>query len=232
MSRIKRDEFLQCAGSVDMTPHYVTRRFAELVAALMKLHCSSATEIGSSSASLGIAGGGDSMLLGDLQQIRVEMTNLLEKLAVALSGAKEQKVFLINNLDLILSVFQDRRLPSNDEVQKYEDMLMQQRELFAEEEVKHAFPRLISFVLLTEQQIANEAIAPGAGRARVTVDESVVEGLIRDFSNSWKIGIQQINDDVLVYFANFRNGMEILKQVKEFIKTMIFFAHRNAFAIN
>lgn len=36
---------------------------------------------------------------------------------------------------------------------------------------------------------------------------------MRDFSANWKLGIQQINDDVLVYFANFRNGMEILKQV-------------------
>jgi len=34
-----------------------------------------------------------------------------------------------------------------EEVQKFEDMLMQQRELFAEEEIKGSFPRLISFVV-------------------------------------------------------------------------------------
>jgi len=27
-------------------------------------------------------------------------------------------------------------------------------------------------------------------------------------------GIEQINTDVLAYFSNFRNGMEILKQVR------------------
>jgi hypothetical protein len=36
---------------------------------------------------------------------------------------------------------------------------------------------------------------------------------VKDFASSWRGGIQQINDDVLAYFANFRNGMEILKQV-------------------
>jgi hypothetical protein len=36
---------------------------------------------------------------------------------------------------------------------------------------------------------------------------------VREFASSWRTGIQQINDDVLSFFANFRNGMEILKQV-------------------
>jgi len=36
---------------------------------------------------------------------------------------------------------------------------------------------------------------------------------VREFSSGWRTGIQQINDDVLAYFADFRSGMEILKQV-------------------
>jgi vacuolar protein sorting-associated protein 52 len=47
----------------------------------------------------------------------------------------------------------------------------------------------------------------------ITLDDAVVEGIIRDFAANWRTGIQQINDDVLTYFANFRNGFEILKQV-------------------
>lgn len=46
----------------------------------------------------------------------------------------------------ILSVFQERRV-GGEEVQRFEDLLMQQRELFAEEEVKASFPKLVSFVL-------------------------------------------------------------------------------------
>lgn len=107
----------------------------------------------------------------------------------------------------MLQVFQERRVMS-DEVQKLEDMLMQQRELFAEEALKDIFPRLVSFVLQTEQ-----AMASSTSTERFNLDEALVESLVREFASSWRTGIQQINDDVLKYFANFRNGMEILKQV-------------------
>ena len=40
-----------------------------------------------------------------------------------------------------------------------------------------------------------------------------MEGLVREFAASWKSGIEAINQDVLSFFSNFRNGMEILKQV-------------------
>lgn len=45
-------------------------------------------------------------------------------------------------------------------------------------------------------------------------DEAVVEGLVREFAASWKSGIEAINQDVKSFFSNFRNGMEILKQVR------------------
>eukprot|EP00957_Ditylum_brightwellii_P112596 8582960-Ditylum_brightwellii.AAC.1 len=45
------------------------------------------------------------------------------------------------------------------------------------------------------------------------VNPNVVEALVCEFSTSWKTNIEQINRNVLSYFSNFRNGMEILKQV-------------------
>ena len=81
------------------------------------------------------------------------------------------------------------------------------KELFAEEEVKQAFPRLVSFVAQTEQLINS---SEGAG---AELDETIVESLVRDFASSWRTGITMINDDVLAYFSNFANGTEILKQV-------------------
>jgi vacuolar protein sorting-associated protein 52 len=56
-------------------------------------------------------------------------------------------------------------------------------------------------------------MATSSTTERFNLDESLVESLVREFASSWRTGIQQINDDVLKYFANFRNGMEILKQV-------------------
>lgn len=70
---------------------------------------------------------------------------MLEKLSALLPNQKERRVFFINNYDQILSVFQERNIMC-EEVQQFEDLLMKQRELFAEEEIKNSFPKLIVFV--------------------------------------------------------------------------------------
>lgn len=192
-------------GPIDLSPHYVSKRYAELVSSVFFLQ--------TGSDSMGVGGGGEKMLEHDIHLMRSEMALLLEKLSSLIPNPKEQKVFFINNFDQILSVFQDRRVVS-EEVQKFEDILLQQRELFAEEEIKTSFPRLISFVVQTEHAMTELATSSGGGGSvSLSLDEVLVEGLVRDFSVNWRSGIQQINDNVLAYFANFRNGMEILKQV-------------------
>ena len=202
-------------GTIDLTPHYVSRRYAEFVSSILTLQ-------GGSGDSFGIAGGGENMLMMNLKQLRVEIINLLERLGSQLSSGKEQKVFLINNIDQMLSVFGERRVMS-EEVEKLEDMLMQQSELFAEEALREAFPQLLSFVLQTERTMAAAGMTAGqgkgagagtgAGAGSFSLDAGVVGGLVKDFASSWRTGIQQLNDDILSYFTNFRNGMEILKQV-------------------
>jgi hypothetical protein len=202
-------------GPIDLAPHYVSRRYAELVSSVFFLQAAGAD-------SMGVGGGGEHMLLHDIHQMRAEITLLLEKLAQLITNPKEQKVFFINNFDQILSVFQERRVVS-DEVQKFEDILMRQREVFAEEEIKSAFPRLVSFVVQTEAAMNELAVASSSSfssssssssaSTAMVLDEGIIEGIVRDFSVNWRSGIQQINDNVLSFFANFRNGMEILKQV-------------------
>jgi vacuolar protein sorting-associated protein 52 len=130
---------------------------------------------------------------------------LLERLAGNFSNIKDQRVFFINNFSLVLDIFQERQLMS-EEFNNFETLLLTQRELFAEEEVKTFFPRLVAFVMQTEQQMAGV-------EGKIPLDETIVADLVREFAANWRSGAQQINDDVLVYFANFRNGMEILKQV-------------------
>ena len=193
-------------GPVDLSPHYISKRYAELVSSVFFLQ--------TGSESMGIGGSGESLLKYDIHTMRTEIALLLEKLSKQIPNLKEQKVFFINNFDQILSIFQEKRIVS-EEMQKFEDILMQQREIFAEEEIKNAFPRLISFVIQTENAMY-ELENNGNGNYQqnsLVLDEVLVEGLVRDFSVNWRSGIQQINDNVLAYFANFRNGMEILKQV-------------------
>jgi hypothetical protein len=183
-------------GAIDLTPHYVSRRYAELVSSILTLQ--------TGSDSLGVGGGGESMLAQDLGILRTEMIALMDRMSGTFTSAKDQKVFFINNYDQILGVFQERRI-INEETQKFEDLLMQQRALFAEEEIKSSFPRLVSFVVQTEQAVQGSS-------GTLSLDEVIVESLVREFASNWRSGIQSINDNVLAYFANFRNGMEILKQ--------------------
>jgi vacuolar protein sorting-associated protein 52 len=135
--------------------------------------------------------------------------DLLEKLAATISSNRDRKVFFINNLDCMLNIFTERRVQS-EEVQRFDELLLRQREMYVEEELAGSFPKLIAFVLETERSLVS---ADRAAAASGLVDEKTVEGLVRDFAANWRGNIQTINDNVLQYFGNIRNGMEILKQV-------------------
>ena len=149
------------------------------------------------------------MLVTDLENLLEETVLLLERLAEVHSTNKKKSIFLINNYDQILCIFQERRV-AGKEVNRFAELLMQQRELFVEEELLQGFSKMIAFVQQTEMQFARSA----AGQEKkVDVNQAVVEGLVREFATSWKQHIELINRNVLSYFSNFRNGMEILKQV-------------------
>ena len=117
----------------------------------------------------------------------------------------------------------------DDDYRSFHKLLLLHKEYFAEEEIKSSFPRLVSFVKQTEQMLnnandvstgatASASASSGASKdhsslsLELELDEGIVESLVREFSNNWRQGVQQINDDILAYFANFRNGMEIMKQ--------------------
>lgn len=192
-------------GAIEMTPHYITRRYSEFSAAVLTLHNSfEGCNFGT----------GDEMLLNDLATLRAEMVGLLGRLSDELPTAKGKMVFLINNYDQVLSLFQERRILS-EETTRFEELLSQQREQFVEEELLVSFGRMIAFVQQTEAQMADGggSAAGASSSSSSPVDTALVETLVRDFAASWKSGIEQINHDVMEYFSNFRNGMEILKQV-------------------
>jgi len=162
-------------------------------------------------------GSAGDMLLNDLSRLLDETVLLLERLADCHSTNKRKIVFLINNLDQIISIFQERRVLGS-EMNRFVDLLMQQRELFVEEELLQGFSKIIAFVQQTEQHMLRPQYSGSSNKAaiednKMDVNVQVVDSLVREFSSTWKQGIEQINRNVLSFFANFRNGMEILKQV-------------------
>ena len=193
-------------GGVDLHPHYVSRRYAEFTATCLALHAAPGMEV-----HLGLHSGGEDMLLNDVKTLTKEVLTLLQRLAERQRGPKERYVFLINNYDQVLNVFHERRV-DGEERRMFEDALAQQRELFVEEELRSGgYGRLIAWVKEMEAGVLSGA--PGPDGTYSGVDVRQAEALVRDFAATWKAGIEGINQDVMAYFANFRNGMEILKQV-------------------
>ena len=230
-------------GTVDLHPHYVTRRFAEFACSvLLVLHSKampiqqqqgnktptnaqpsssfispvpssgsklfSPTMFGSPVSGAEMAKTAGDKLLEDLLEMNHEFMALLERLSDEQTTQIKRVVFLINNLDLVVSIFQERRVVGR-EFNFFVEHLMRQREMFVEEELlATGFSKLIAFVQQTEAQLA----ATPKGDA-YDVNVQVVESLVLDFASQWKTNIELINRNVLSYFSNFRNGMEILKQV-------------------
>ena len=210
-------------GTIDTTPHYVSRRYAEFAAAILTLTKGlEAAAVAPVSAAAGAGGGvgkqqqpdlfspvksgGEEMLRADMSALHQEVVKLLHGMASTHTVAKSRTVFLLNNYDQIICIFNERKV-SNEELAKFEDKLMQQRELFVEEELAGSYAKMIAFVKQTEAQL--KATASGG---ELNIDTALVESLVKQFSGNWKQGIETINKNVLSYFSNFKNGTEILKQ--------------------
>mmetsp|Transcript_14509 Transcript_14509/g.21552 ORF Transcript_14509/g.21552 Transcript_14509/m.21552 type:complete len:161 (+) Transcript_14509:1775-2257(+) len=110
-------------------------------------------------------------------------------------------VFLINNYDLILTVFKERAI-LDEEFETFEEMLNEERANFVDEALKQRYGRLIVFVQ------SNENLSEGD-----PINESLASLLARDFAGTWKSALEEINQEVLSSFSSFRNGMEVLKEV-------------------
>ncbi|KAJ0412752.1 hypothetical protein ATCC90586_002382 [Pythium insidiosum] len=216
-------------GAIDLHPHYVIRRYAEFAASVLSLSHSAQPpqHSGASSHEREVTtmssvhmqeNGAGEMVLNNLAQLREEIRGLLGRLAEQHKTPKERCVFLINNYDLVITQFQEKRIIS-DETAKFEELLATQRERFVEEELMTWYGKMIQFVRQNEGLVLGKtgsgstSSAPAASAGKVEVDTAQIERIVRDFASTWKSGIEKMNGNILKYFSNFRNGMEILKQV-------------------
>ena len=57
----------------------------------------------------------------------------------------------------------------------------------------------------------NEPLLERGQKDKVRVDEHRVQQLVRGFANTWKKSIEDLNQDIMHSFTNFRNGTTILQ---------------------
>jgi len=183
-------------------PHLVTRRFAELAASLYFLSSQEDTGLPDN-------------LQQPLSTMRQEFCTLLSAMANRLDGQDSGLVFLVNNYDLVLTVFHERHL-SRSATSVFEDLHSDQVQKFVESQLMRHFPELVTFVKNTEPAVAHiDETARGSGGPSPPpgVDVQKMEQVVRSFAANWKKERDQIHQYVMVSFSNFSNGMGILKQV-------------------
>ena len=215
-------------GAGDIHPHLVSRRYAEFTCSILLIlnrgrkPSMSEDEVADgkgdpfdSAKNPSHRGSAGDMLMNDLDSMVEEMVLLLKRLSDVHTSNKKKIVFMINNLDQIINIFKERRV-AGKELNRFNELLLRQREMFVEEELLQSFSKMIAFVQQTEAHMSG-ITAPRGSRGVAApadvVNPDVVESLVLEFSSNWKTGIEQINRNVLSYFSNFRNGMEVLKQV-------------------
>ena len=128
-------------GAVELHPHYMTRRYSEFAASIHTLHDNFCK-----------AGMADDRVPDNLTSLRVAVESCLTRLAAEHGTGKAQIIFLINNYDQILSLF-DERSVTGDDTTRFRELVAQQIAQYIEEELSESYGRLIAFVKQIEARV-------------------------------------------------------------------------------
>lgn len=183
--------------SLDMRPHYITRRYAEFSGAVMVLHEKFPLE------------GVDTLML----QLQDEVEKVILKMAAVFHHRKDQLIFLINNYDMMLSVLSEKTREDSRECERLKELLGQRTGEYIEEVLAPHFGGMLTFVRETDHLIANNNID-----ALKDYEKKVVP-LVRSFSSTWRKSVERLNNEVMQCFTNFRTGTVVLQRALETLIT-------------
>lgn len=173
----------------DMNPHYITRRYAELSAAIISIDMNYPNEL-------------VTKLLAELLE---EVQCFILRLAAVFANRKEQLVVLINNYDLALSIITERIRNNCKEVDTFRTLLDAKSVEYVEEILSPHFGGIIQYVkegeLLIEQNHLDE----------LKKQENRQKMLVQSFCNEWKSSLEIINRTVLSSFPNLVTGSSLLQ---------------------
>ncbi|XP_041480934.1 vacuolar protein sorting-associated protein 52 homolog [Lytechinus variegatus] len=179
----------QKLGSIDVRPHYITRRYAEYSGAIVNLNETFP----------------DERVNRLLLKLQSEVENFILRMAAEFPSRKEQLIFLINNYDMMLNVITECTSEDSREAESFRQLLDARTQEFIEEVLAPHFGGMMSFVKDAENRIER-------GQAdHLKTQERHVEQLVRGFSSGWKQAIELINQEIMRSFTNFKNGTSILQ---------------------
>lgn len=200
-----------CAG------HYVTRRYAELLASILVLN----KEFPSALKHFGID--------KEMKPLRVAVSSLLGRLGDLLPDQQEKVLFLINNYDIILSVaaaaaaattedaeakaeaVQD--IINSQDTQHFESLLSGMTDKYVNMQLQKHFSGLLQFI--KKYSLPDAATGVLQVSAQPQCEPRVIEELLKDFAEDdyWKKQVETINKEIMKSFHNFETGTMVFQKV-------------------
>eukprot|EP01133_Synstelium_polycarpum_P010159 gene10159-11836_t len=188
-------------------PHYVIRRYAELIGSVSTLYEH-------------LPADALPIVKENLDMMRAVMSRLIIKLSEEIKEKTNKSIFLLNNFDLILTILTDKDNPNNIDDKEYYTLLYdQESEMFAMEQLNAYayFKRMIGIVKdlypLINMYTAEEINHPQCKK-------EIHESILKDFHMNWRSGIEEMNVNVTQLFPNFKNGMKIFQMILDRLFTV------------
>lgn len=181
----------------DAGPHIVTRRFGEFVSSLL---------------AIARFGTPDDSTLEGLRRLRSEYNGFLNTFAGLFASPKLRYVFLVNNVDFVLSMLKRNDVVATEEYHSFSELQEVHMAAYVEHEVADHFPDIVSFVRQFERATKAAGSNHGGDRQRHASEERV-KAVLRQFASNWRLGVSHMQDSVLREFPNYELGMELTKSL-------------------
>lgn len=181
-------------GDGDTNPHLVTRRFSEFSASLL---------------AIARFGTPDDSILEGLRRLRSEFNGFLNAVSSMFTRAKLRYMFLINNIDLIISIFRRHSVTNTGDYRFFAELQEVHTAAYVEHEVADHFPDVVSFVRQFERTAKAQPTSASTRRAFPSTER--VKAILRQFASNWRLGVQHMQDNTLREFPNFEIGTELIR---------------------
>uniref|UniRef100_H2Z2W6 Vacuolar protein sorting-associated protein 52 homolog n=1 Tax=Ciona savignyi TaxID=51511 RepID=H2Z2W6_CIOSA len=180
---------VQHLSSIDVRPHYITRRYAEFSAAVMRINENLP----------------NTKVEQVLSELQTEVQNFILRLAACFGERKDQLVFLINNYDMMLSVIMERTTEESKESDSFQQLLGSRTQEYVEEILAPHFGGMMAFVKDCE------VVLESGQTDRLRVFEQKVAPLVQGFAAGWRTSVDLISREVTTSFTNFKVGSTIVQ---------------------
>ncbi|KRY71989.1 Vacuolar protein sorting-associated protein 52 -like protein, partial [Trichinella pseudospiralis] len=185
-----RDLDVKRLAPLDSRPHFIIRRYGEFFAALTAVNADLP----------------DEKLQQYLYRLENEVAHLLARAMHEFKSIRERTIFLINNYDLIVSVLMEKLPGESIDAQESSKRLQAYITEYAELLLTTHFGSLVNFVYQAESLIEQGM------QEKLNDNSANVRDVVKTFNNDWKKNIEQINQEVMSSFSNFRVGTAILQK--------------------